>query len=85
MRCQPVGGGVCYKSCDAFMQPEFFLVGNRARNGVANVIAFKNLFSSILSRRICDRSAQFLVNCLEKIFMATNKSGFNSSYMFACK
>ena len=43
MRCQPVGGGVCYKSCDAFMQPEFFLVGNRARNGVANVIAFKNL------------------------------------------
>ena len=43
MRCQPVGGGVCYKSCDAFMEPEFFLVGNRARNGVANVIAFKNL------------------------------------------
>ena len=25
------------------MQPEFFLVANRARNGVANVIAFKNL------------------------------------------
>ena len=46
MRCQPVGGGVCYKSCDAFMQPEFFLVGNRARNGVANVIAFKNLLLS---------------------------------------
>ena len=43
MRCQPVGGGVCYKSCDAFMQTEFFLVGNRARNGVANVIAFKIL------------------------------------------
>ena len=43
MMCQPFGGGVCYKSCDVFMQPKFFLVGNRARNGVANVIAFKNL------------------------------------------
>ena len=38
------------------MQPEFFLVGNRARKGVANVIAFKNfvyfrnLFSSILNK-----------------------------------
>ena len=66
----PSGGGVCYKSCDAFVQPAFFLAGNRSRNGVANVIAFKNLFtlfSSILNIRICDRSAQFLVNCFEKI------------------
>ena len=35
--------------------------------------------------RICDRSAQFLVNCFEKIVMAANSSGFNSTYMFACK
>ena len=46
IRCQLVGersrlyflGG---KSCDAFVQPAFFLVGNRARNGVAIVVAFK--------------------------------------------
>ena len=29
------------KSCDAFVQPAFFLVENRARNGVAIVVAFK--------------------------------------------
>ena len=29
------GGGVCYKSCDVFVQPAFFSAGNRARNGVA--------------------------------------------------
>ena len=33
------------KSCDAFVQPAFFLVGNRARNGVAIVVAFKTLFT----------------------------------------
>ena len=32
------------KSCDAFVQPTFFLAGNRTRNGVATVVAFKNLF-----------------------------------------
>ena len=31
----PSGGGVCYKLRDAFVQPAFFLAGNRARNGVA--------------------------------------------------
>ena len=41
----PSGGGVCYKSCDAFVHPAFFLAGSRARNGVANVVAFKNLFT----------------------------------------
>ena len=41
------GGGVCYKSCDAFVQP-FFLAGNCARNGVA-VAAFKNMFTSTTS------------------------------------
>ena len=46
---------------------------------------FRNLFSSILSIRICDRSDQFLVNCFKKKYMVTNKSGFNSIYMFACK
>ena len=40
---------------------------------------------SLLSMRICDRSPQFLVNCFEKIVMATNNSWFNSTYMFACK
>ena len=41
----PSRGEVCYKSCDAFVQPVLFLAGNRARNGVANVITFKNLFT----------------------------------------
>ena len=42
----PSGGGVCYKSCDALaMHRAFFLAGNGARNGVANVVAFKNLFT----------------------------------------
>ena len=64
------------------MQPAFFLAGNRARNGVAKSSRSKTcLFSSILSIRICDRSAQFPVNCFEKIFMATNNSGFNSIYI----
>ena len=44
----PSGGGVCYKSRDAFVQPAFFLAGNRARNGVA-VVAFKNMFTSTTS------------------------------------
>ena len=48
----PSGGGVGYKSCDAFVQPAFFLAGNCARNGVSNVVAFRNLFSSILSIKI---------------------------------
>ena len=86
--------GACYKSCDAFVQSAFFLAGNRTRNGEANVIAFKNLFiletcfqhrfmfSSILTKRICDRSAQFLVNFFEKIVMAANNSGFYSTYLF---
>ena len=86
--------GVCYKSCDAFVQSAFFLAGNRTRNGVANVIAFKNLFtletcfqhrsmfSSILTIRICDRSTQFLVNCFEKIVMGANNSGFYATYLF---
>ena len=53
-----------------------------ARNGVANVIAFKkivyfrDLFSSILSIRICDRSAQFLVNCFENIVMQQTIADF---------
>ena len=29
-------------------------------------VYFRNLFSNILSTRICDRSAQFLINCFEK-------------------
>ena len=86
--------GACYKSCDAFVQSAFFLAGNRTRNGEANVIAFKNLFtletcfqhrfmfSSILIKRICDRSVQFLVNFFEKIVMAANNSGFYSTYLF---
>ena len=28
-----------------FVQPAFFLAGNRARNGVAIVVALKNLFT----------------------------------------
>ena len=47
------------------MQPAFFLAGNRARNSVG----------------FCDRSAQFLVNCFEKIVMATNNSGLNLNHL----
>ena len=52
---------------------------------VKKPVYLRNVFSSILSIRICDRSAQFLENCLENIFMVTNNSGFNSIYMFDCK
>ena len=41
----PSGRGVCCKSRDAFVQPAFFLAGNRPRNGVA-VVAFRNMFTS---------------------------------------
>ena len=44
----PSGEGVCYKSRDAFVQPAFFLAGNRARNGVA-VVVFKNMCTSTTS------------------------------------
>ena len=33
------------KSCNAFVQPAFFLAGNRARNGVTIFFKFKNLFT----------------------------------------
>ena len=33
---------------------------------VQKLVYFRNLFSSILSIRICDRSAQFLVKCFKK-------------------
>ena len=52
---------------------------------VQKPVYFRKFFSSILSIRICDRSAQFLENCLENIFMVTNNSGFNSIYVFDCK
>ena len=46
-----------------------------------NVYA-RNLFSSIkLTIGICDPGAQFLVNCFEKIVMATNNDGFNLTYL----
>ena len=83
----PSRGGVCYKSCDAFVQPAFFLAKNRARNAggqrhrVQKLVYFRNSFSSILSIRISDRSAQFLVNCLGKIVMAANNSGFYSTFL----
>ena len=48
---------------------------------VQQLVYFGNLFSSILSIRICDRGAQFIVNCFEKIVMATNDSGFFSTYL----
>ena len=52
---------------------------------VKKPVYLRNFFSSILSIRICDRSAQFLENSFENTFMVTNNSGFNSIYMFACK
>ena len=43
-------GGQCYifsagNRANAFVQLAFFLAGNRARNGVAIVVAFKNMFT----------------------------------------
>ena len=32
-----------------------------------------------------DPSTQFLANCFENIVMATDNSGFNSTYVFACE
>ena len=48
---------------------------------IQRFVYFRNLFSSILGIRICDRGrgAQFPVNCFEKIVMKTNNSGFNST------
>ena len=48
---------------------------------VQKLVYFRNLISSLLSIRICDRSAQFLVNCSGKIVMATNNSVFYSTYL----
>ena len=75
----------------ALLHPAFFLTGNRAKSGVANVVAVKNLFTLATcfqvfhGIRICDRSALSLANCFEKIVMATKNSRSNSNYMFACK
>ena len=51
------------------------------RHRVQKLVYFRNLFSSILSIRICDRSAQFLVNCFENIVMAASNSGLYSTYL----
>ena len=51
------------------------------RHRVQKLVYIRNLFSSILSRRICDRSAQFLVNCFKKIVTAINSSGFYSTFL----
>ena len=46
IRCQPIGGrSMLYFLGRKFVQPAFFLAGNRARNGVAIVVALKNLFT----------------------------------------
>ena len=52
------------------------------RRRIQKFVYFRNLFSSILGIRICDRGAQFPVNCFEKIVMKTNNGGFNSTYLF---
>ena len=50
--------------------------GSEKRN---RQLAFELQNSHVCEKRIriCDRSAQFLVNCFEKIVMATNNSGLN--------
>ena len=65
------------KSCDAFVQLAFFLAENR----IKKLVYFRNLFSSIISIRICDCGAQFLETCFRKTVMVTNNSGFNSTYL----
>ena len=54
--------------------------GSEKRN---RQLAFELQNSHVCEKRIriCDRSAQFLVNCFEKIVMATNNSGLNSNYL----
>ena len=51
------------------------------RHRVQRPVYIRNLFSSILSIRICDRSAQFLLNCFEKVVMATTNSGFYATFL----
>ena len=54
--------------------------GSEKRN---RQLAFEFQNSHVCEKRIriCDRSAQFLVNCFEKIVMATDNSGLNSNYL----
>ena len=41
---------------------------------VQKLVSFRNLFSSILSTRICDRSAQFQINCFEEFLWQQTKA-----------
>ena len=65
------------------MQPAFFLAGNRARDDV-DVVVLKNMFTSTTSLHkdfVTVVLDSFLVNCFEKIVMATNSSGLSSNYL----
>ena len=73
IRCQPVAGRsmlqivLCIWLCNSrfsWQQIAQEIVWPSRR--VQKRVYFKNLFPSILSIRICVRSAQFLVNCFEK-------------------
>ena len=53
---------------------------------VQKLVYLRNLFSKILSIRICDRSAQFLVNCLENfLWQQTIADLIQPTCLFACK
>ena len=62
------------KSYDAFVQPAFFLAGNRTRNGVNTVVAFKTLFTLgtcfqlFYSKRILRPYCSVSGNCLENCY-----------------
>ena len=49
--------------------------------GVAIVVAFKNLSTLGTISRHKDFVTVVLVNCFEKIVMATNNSGLNSTFL----
>ena len=85
----PSGGGVCYKSCNAILCNPLFswqeiiqeMASPMSSCTFKNLVTLETCFQSILSIRICDCGAQFLVNCFQKIVIATNNSGFNSTYL----
>ena len=47
------------------MQPAFYLAGNRARNGVAKVVAFKNWFTlETCFQVVFKHNALVMINCI---------------------
>ena len=81
---RPSGEGVCYKSCEVFFlhfsRREIAQEMEWPSRGVQKLVYF--VFKYFNHN---DPSTQFLANCFENTVMATDNSGFNSTYVFACE